>query len=78
LKFVGLLTSLSGPKPFWCFHVRNNLLWRPNPFGAISLVVGLLVGLDCYRLSILVFLDQAWCNGLFVHLVGEGVGDLAC
>jgi hypothetical protein len=38
----------------------------------------LLVGLDCYHLSILFILDQIWCSSLFVHLVDVGVGDFAC
>jgi hypothetical protein len=38
----------------------------------------LLVGLDCYHLSILFLLDQIWCSSLFVHLVDVGVGDFAC
>jgi hypothetical protein len=40
--------------------------------------VGLLVGLDCYHLSILFLFDQVWCSNLFVHLFDVGVGDFAC
>jgi hypothetical protein len=39
--------------------------------------IGLLVGLDCYHLSILFLLDQIWCSSLFVHLFDVGVGDFA-
>jgi hypothetical protein len=46
-------------------------------FSPLSLV-GLLVGLDCYHLSILFHLDQIWCSSLFVHLVDVGVGDFSC
>ena len=37
----------------------------------------MLVGLDCYHLSILFLLDQIWCSSLFVHLVDVGVGDFS-
>jgi hypothetical protein len=45
-------------------------------FGPFSF--GLLVGIDHYHLSILLFLDQIWCSGLLIHLVVVGVEDLAC
>jgi hypothetical protein len=38
----------------------------------------LLVGLDCYHLSILFLLDQIWCSRLFIHIFDVGVGDFAC
>jgi hypothetical protein len=38
----------------------------------------LLIGLDCYHLSIFFLLDQIWCSSLFVHLVDVVVGDFAC
>jgi hypothetical protein len=38
----------------------------------------LLVGLDCYQLSILFLLDLVWCSSLFIHLIDVGVGDFAC
>jgi hypothetical protein len=59
------------------FHGWNNFLWHPDAFGSISFV-GLLVGLNCYHLSILFILDQIWCSSLFVHLVDVGVGNFAC
>jgi hypothetical protein len=40
--------------------------------------MGMLVGLDCYHLSILFLFDQVWCSSLFIHLVHVGVGDFAC
>jgi hypothetical protein len=46
-------------------------------FGPFSFV-GLLVGLDCYHLSILFLFDKIWCSSLFIHLVDLGVGDFAC
>jgi hypothetical protein len=49
----------------------------PRHFWPPSLV-SLLVGLDCYHLSIRFLLDQIWCSKLFVHLVDVGVGDFAC
>jgi hypothetical protein len=45
-------------------------------FGSLSFV-GLLVGLDCYHISILFLLDQIWCSSLFIHLIDVGVGDFA-
>jgi hypothetical protein len=44
----------------------------PFPF------IGLLVGLDCYHLSILFLFDQVWCSSLFIHLVDVGVRHFAC
>ena len=38
----GLLTSLSGSKPFWCSSCWNDFLWHPKAFDPI---VGLLVHL---------------------------------
>jgi hypothetical protein len=49
----------------------------PDAFGPLSFVC-LLVGLDCYHISILFLLDQIWCSSLFFHLVDVGVGDFAC
>jgi hypothetical protein len=78
LKSFELLTFASwDPNLLGAFHGSDNLLWHLDVFGPLSLV-GLLVGLDCYHLSILFLLDQIWCCSLFVHLVDVGVGDFAC
>jgi hypothetical protein len=87
--YIPILSSLQIPRspldfslPSWdpnllgAFHGRNNFLWHPDAFGPFSFV-GLLVGLDCYHLSILFLLDQIWCSSLFIHLVDVGVGDFA-
>jgi hypothetical protein len=55
----------------------NYFIWHPDAFGHLSFV-GLLVGLDCYHLSILFLLDQIWCSRFFVHLVDVGIGNFAC
>ena len=55
--------------------VGNDFLWHPNAFGPI---VGLLVHLDGHHLVILLVLQEIRCGGLLVHLVGVGVGELAC
>ena len=52
-------------------HVGNDLLWHPNAFGPI---VGLFVHLDGHHLFIFFLLQEIRCGGLFVHLVGVGVG----
>jgi hypothetical protein len=50
------------PLPSWdlnlldAFHGLNNFFWHPEAFGSLSFV-GLLVGLDCYHLSILFLFD---------------------
>ena len=41
-------------------------------------IVGLLVHLDGHHLVIFLFLEEIRCGGLLVHLVGVGVGELAC
>ena len=41
-------------------------------------IVGLLVHLDGHHLIIFLLLQEIRCGGLFVHLVGVGVGELAC
>ena len=64
------------PNLLGAFHGWNYLLWHPDAFDPFSFV-GLLVGLDCYHLSILFLLDQIWCSILFVHLFDVGVGDFA-
>ena len=64
------------PNLLGAFHGWNYLLWHPDAFGPLSFV-GLLVGLDCYHLSVLFLLDQIWCSSLFVHLFDVGVGDFA-
>jgi hypothetical protein len=46
-------------------------------FGLLSFV-SLLVGLDCYHLSILLLFYQILCSGLVVHLVDVGVEEFAC
>ena len=56
-------------------HVGNDLLWHPNAFGPI---VGLLVHLDGHHLVIFLLLQEIRCGGILVHLVGVGVGELAC
>jgi hypothetical protein len=76
LKSFGLLTSLSGPEPSWCFSWLR-FLWHPDAFGPLSFV-GLLVCLDVYHLAIPFLFNQIWCSRLFVHLVAIGVGDFAC
>ena len=63
------------PNFFGALHVGNNLHWHPNAFGPI---VGLLVHLDGHLLVIFLLLQEIRCGGLFVHLVGVGVGELAC
>jgi hypothetical protein len=88
--YIPILPSLQilrGPSDFllpsWdpnllgAFHGLDNLLWHLDVFGPLSFV-GLLVGLDCYHLSILFLFDQIWCSGHFVHLIDVGVGDFAC
>jgi hypothetical protein len=40
------------PSILGAFHGWDNLLWHPDAFGLLS-----FVGLDCYHLSILFFLD---------------------
>ena len=63
------------PNLLGAFHVGNDFLWHPKAFDPI---VGLLVHLDCHHLVIFLLLQKIWCGGLFVHLVGVGVGELAC
>jgi hypothetical protein len=88
--YIPILPSLQIPRspsdsslPSWdpnllgAFHGWDNLLWHLDAFGPLSFV-DLLVGLDCYHLSILFLLDQIWCSGFFVHLVDVGVGDFTC
>ena len=41
-------------------------------------IVGLLVHLDGNHLVIFLLLHEIRCGGLFVHLVGVGVGELDC
>jgi hypothetical protein len=55
------------PNILGAFHGWNYFLWHPDAFGLLSFV-SLLVGLDCYHLSILFLLDRIWCSSLFVHL----------
>jgi hypothetical protein len=87
--YISILPSLQIPRcpsdfslPSWdpyllgAFHGWDNLLWHPDAFGPFSFI-GLLVGLDCYHLSILFLLDQVWCSILFIHPVDVGVGDFA-
>ena len=66
---------LCDPNLLGVLHVRNDLLWHPNVFGPI---VGFLVHLDGHHFVIFVLLQEIRCGGLFVHLVGVGVGVLAC
>ena len=67
--------SLRDPNLLGALHVGNNLLWHPNSFGPI---VGLLIHLDGHHLVIFLLLQEIRCAGHFVHLVGVGVGELAC
>ena len=86
MKCTHTLPSLQIPRspldfslPFWdpnllgALHVGNDLLWHPKAFDPI---VGLLVHLDGHHLVIFLLLQEIRCGGLFVHLVGVGVGDL--
>jgi hypothetical protein len=41
-------------------------------------IVSLLVHLDGHHLFILLHLQEIGCGGLLIHLVGVGVGELAC
>ena len=66
---------LQDPNLIGALHVRNDLLWYPNVFGPF---VGLLFHLDGHHLVIFVLLQEIRCGGLLVHLVGVGVGELAC
>jgi hypothetical protein len=64
LKSFRLLTSLLGSKLLGTFHGWDRLLWHTDVFGPFPFV-GLLVGLDCYHLSILFLFDQIRYSGLF-------------
>ena len=88
MKYTHTLPSLQIPRrpldfslPFQdpnllgALHVGNNFLWHPKAFDPI---VGLLVHLDGHHLVIFLLLQEIRCGGLFVHLVGVGVGELAC
>ena len=63
------------PNLLGAFHVGDDFLWHPKVFDPI---VGLLVHLDGHHLVIFLLLQEIRCGGLFVHLVGVGVGELAC
>jgi hypothetical protein len=71
-----LLTSLLGSKPSWSFSWLKKFPLAPKCVWPFSFV-GLLVGLDRYRLSILFLLDQIWCSSLFIHPIDVGVVDFA-
>ena len=62
------------PNLLGALHVGNDFLWHPKAFDPI---VSLLVHLDGHHLVIFL-LQEIRCGGLFVHLVGVGVGELAC
>ena len=66
---------LQDPNLLGALNVRNDLFWHPNVFGPF---VGLLVHLDGHHLVIFLLLQKIRCGGLLVHLVGVGVGELAC
>jgi len=66
---------LRDPNLLGALHVGNNLIWHPNLIGPI---VGLLVHLDGHHLVIFFLLQEIRCGGIFVHLVGVGVRELAC
>ena len=63
------------PNFLGALHVENDLLWHPKAFDSI---VGLLVHLDDHHLVIFILLQKIRCGDLLVHLVGVGVGELAC
>ena len=63
------------PNLLGALHIGNDLLWRLKAFDPI---VSLLVHLDGHYLVIFLLLQEIRCGGLFVHLVGVGVGELAC
>ena len=63
------------PNLLGALHVGNDFLWHPKAFDPI---VGLLVHLDGHHLVIFLLLQEIRCGGIFVHLVGVGVGELAC
>ena len=76
-----LQSSLDFSLPFWdpnllgALHVGDEFLRYPKAFDPI---VGLLVHLDGHHLIIFLLLQEIRCGGLFVHLIGVGVGELAC
>ena len=76
-----LRSPLDFSLPLWdsnlrgALHVGNDLVWHPNAFGPI---IGLLIHHDGHHLVIFLLLQEIRCGGLFVHLVGVGVGELAC
>ena len=61
------------PNLLGALHVGNDLLWHPNAFDPI---VGLLIHLDGHHLVIFLLFQEISYGGLFVHLVGVGVGEL--
>ena len=69
------LLPFRDPNLLGALHVGNDFLWHPKAFDPI---VGLLVYLDGHHLVIFIFLQEIRCGGLLVHLVGVGVGELAC
>ena len=69
------LLSFRDPNFLGALHIGNDLLWHPNAFGPI---VGLIIHLDGHHLVIFLLLQEIRCGDLFVHLVGVGVGELAC
>ena len=88
MKYTHTLLSLQIPRspsdfslPFQdpnllgALHIENDLLLHPNAFGPIF---GLVVHLDGHHLVIFLLLQEIRCGGLFVHLVGVGVEELAC
>ena len=63
------------PNLFGAFHVGNDFLWHPKK---VDPIVSLLVHLDGHHLVIFLLLQEIRCGDLLVHLVGVGVGELAC
>ena len=67
--------------PFWnpnllgALYVGNDFLWHTKAFDPI---VSLLIHLDGHHHIIFLLLQEIRCGGLFVHLVGVDVGELAC
>jgi hypothetical protein len=66
ISYVLCLTNLFKPCRF--AQEYESKTSNPDAFGPFSFV-GLLVGLDCYHLSILFLFDQVWCSNLFILLV---------
>ena len=62
------------PNLLGALHVGNDLLWHPNMFGPIIFCLFTLMATTLSFSSS----REIRCGCLFVHLVGVGVGELAC